>query len=357
MDQILKLLGVALIFLMTTTGYAAYFNPINDFKQEKKAVITLGIIWEGQDLLTHNLQALRDIKKQLRNIPIIQFLNPAYFTKRKAKSDQTSDKIKKVVSKDDIIGLHLHPWRSFTKKSGVLFRDTPTFWGNKGTDPDQNKEWGHEVPLSIYTEAEIVRMINHGKKIFSQNGIKQPEVFMAGGWMAAPHVLAAVRESGILYDASAIAIGITKNRLNHFPLYGWLKNIWGSIKPPFQPFSSQTERGELGQVVLNGGIPDYNSSKDIVNRFSEMLKSSNSKQNSWLHFQVAIYQETAWDTKRSLLTTIKRLKQYASKNDVLLNRIEHIRDLFPKENQPINIKLSSKKFNKKLINLDFSLAK
>ncbi|MFK7823486.1 MAG: hypothetical protein AB8G05_04985 [Oligoflexales bacterium] len=321
---------------------AGYFNPISDDKQEKQVILTLGVIWEGQDLFPHNLKALRQIKEDLPWIPMIQFLNPAYFTKPDTNSSQTLDKIKNTISSKDIIGLHLHPWRGFIQYAGIIFRKQPTFWGNQLSDQSYSQEWGHEVPLSIYTEDEITRMIKRSQYLFSKNGLREPDVFMAGGWMAAPHVLEAVRKCGILYDASAIPIEIMKNRLKHFPLFNWLKNIWGSMDPPYQPFYSQTEKGSLGQIVLNGGIPDYNSSKEIVERFSRILETEHSGRANSFHFHLAIYQETAWSTLRSLMSTVNQLKKYASANNVQFIDFHKLEDLFPRKRKVFKVKLSSK---------------
>ncbi|NRA46228.1 MAG: hypothetical protein HRU09_14840 [Oligoflexales bacterium] len=347
-----KLVFVLFTLMMEATqSDGAYFNPTSDFKQEKKASLTLGIIWEGQDLVKHNLQALKEIRQHLPNIKVIQFLSPAYLTKPGVNQEQTLQKIKETIGKDDIIGLHLQPWRSFTQDAGVLFRTQPTFWGNQLAN--DNDEWGHEVPLSIYTQEEILKMIKHSQKLFSKHGISSPSIFMAGGWMAAPHVLEAVRQSGILFDSSAVAIDITERKLRFYPLFKWLKNIWGSIKPPFQPFLSQTEAGPLGQLVLNGGIPHYISSGEIKDRFTQIVNTTKPFKNDKVHFHLAIHQETAWETQRSLVGAINQLRAYATKQGITIETIKELEDLFPKKNDHFNIQLSSDYFRNNLSNFNF----
>lgn len=340
--RIIKSLTISLLFVFVAPvhGIASNFNPIAGDKHLIKVWLTLGVIWEGQDMLNHNLEALREIRENLSGISIIQFLNPAYLTKPQVNANQIVQKIKYAIRTDDIIGLHVHPWRSLTKSAGVEFRKQPTFWGNQGSQANTIQDWGHEVPLSIYTEEEIIQLIKHSQSLFSQHGLQAPSVFMAGGWMAAPHVLEAVRKSEVLYDASAINMEVIRSRLGNVPLYSWLSNIWGSMKFPYQPFLLQTERGNLRQIVLNGGIPDYNKGDEIIERFLKMINYAQETGINSFHFHLAIYQETAWDTKRSLFNTIKQLKVHAASQNIKLTEVERLQDLFPEHNDAFEIQLS-----------------
>ena len=128
---------------------------------QSKVMISISAIWEGKDLKKENLKAMTKFRKNFSHIPLIQFLNPAYFTKDDSSYKLIRKKINNVISQDDIIGLHIHPWKSLIENSNVAFRQTPSYWGRHINLLNSMKDFGHDVPLSVYSQDEIYRIIKH----------------------------------------------------------------------------------------------------------------------------------------------------------------------------------------------------
>ena len=132
----------------------------------KNINIVISVDWEGRDLDPKNLAAFKSFRKDCPHIPILQFLNAAYFTKPGMDQKKIKSAIESVILPIDEIGLHIHGWKSQFEACGVKFRNSPSF--NSGGEISQGEndlDIGHDIPISEYTTEELVKVIKHSKEI------------------------------------------------------------------------------------------------------------------------------------------------------------------------------------------------
>jgi hypothetical protein len=283
--------------------------------QEGKILLALSIQWEGENLLDSNLNAIAEFREKFSSISFLQFVNPVYFTKDNANTEDVRSKIASVMRSNDSLGLQLLGWRSLIEGAGVTYRSAPTFWGNRPEVRPDSKDIGHEVPISTYSQDELSKIFEHGIDIFSKNGFPRPISFMAGGWMATTQVLEACAREGIKYDFSGIPPSAIATKAKRFPIYQWLADLWARTTPFSQPTPIPTEAGWIQEYYNNGGTLDYASESDIVDlyrAYANLLKKDPSRPYV-LH--IGIYQETAAKTLPKLASILQTIFAESAKNE------------------------------------------
>mgnify|MGYP001597591647 FL=1 len=113
--------------------------------------VSVSVDWEGRNLDEENLVAMEAFREALPDVPLTQFLNAAYYTKKGADAQAVTAAIRRTLHEADEAGLHIHAWKTLVEKSGVAFRDRPNLWGEEYelmVAPDGDV--GHEVDLSAW---------------------------------------------------------------------------------------------------------------------------------------------------------------------------------------------------------------
>lgn len=318
-----------LILLHQLPGFSRVKDQ--DINQEFKAniIISIGLIWEGIEILDHNIQSIVEFRRRHPDINLIQFLNPAYYTKKDGLVKIYNNKIHSTIYPDDIIGLHIHPWKNLVHAAGIEFRKEPTFWGYDLEDQYCKVDCGHEVPLSVYKKEEIRSLISYSLKLFKENHINEPQIFMSGAWMGSPQILDTLMQNNIFYDASAISPTIIKDKIKYFPLADWLNNLWSNLKFPLQPQLYYTSHGLLKQMIHNGGPLDHRQNKEILSTFINLTNSRQASTEKNIFFHLDIYQETAWQHLPRLKNLISKIKSICAKNKLSCRTKFELADIFP----------------------------
>ncbi len=243
--------------------------------------LLLCVDWEGLSLEQENLEALQSFKKRWA-IPLLHFMNPAYFTSKKLKERaQTMDWTPFL--DETAMGLHLHASRHFVESCGLSFRDGPCF--SRQGDQNPQEFQGHEVMLHTYSVFEFKTMLAVSADIFSQWNWPQAHFFRAGGWMMNPDFIPALKDQGFCADSSSTS----PENLNHTcwqgePLQRYLQILWGQQSDRSQPYQDQG----FWHIPNNGGAIDYWQSEDrVLNWAGELLKQDGSTA------VITIHQETA----------------------------------------------------------------
>jgi hypothetical protein len=161
--------------------------------------------------------------------PMVQLLNPAYFTQPELDYDTVAKQILGLLDKSDEFGLHIHAFHSLLKSAGVnymnkqlsfplSFYDTPAEsadWDKKlkedGTcaHPDSQGRCGYGVPLFSFSLADLRKIISRSKELFRQYGIssffgnQDPTIFRASGGLYSRGLWLALLFEGIKKDTSA----------------------------------------------------------------------------------------------------------------------------------------------------------
>ncbi|MEY4615997.1 MAG: hypothetical protein RJB66_957 [Pseudomonadota bacterium] len=253
----------------------------------------MSVDWEGVSLQDENLQAMKLLRNQFPHIKLIHFLNAAYFTQKGVNPIDVVAKIQSVLRPGDEIGLHVHALESLLAASGVPFRDNVTYWGSRGSQP-YNGQRGHDVPLSLFNVEELRRIIRKSLEILGSHGFSNINSFRAGGWVATPEVLEALRLEGIQIDSSAVPLDIIGSVVgSEQPLFQINKKLWPDQTPfKHQPYELQTPVGPILEFPNNIGLADYIDSKKAFLIFQKLVEKNYGKPQP-VSFHFGFHQETA----------------------------------------------------------------
>ncbi len=281
-----------------------------------KVQIVVSVDWEGRELAATNLDAMKAFRSANPTVPLVQFLNAAYYFKPGADAAATSVKIASVLKPSDELGLHIHGWKRLFEASGVAFRTTPTFWGTPVLEDSCSFDCGHEVPISAYNTGELQSVIRTSNATLRANGFAIGKSFRAGGWMATTSVREALTAEGFTVDSSAANVALLSDELVGLPVLGWLKNLWGSVQSTSQPYAIATRSGSLKEIPDNGALADYATSAEMVTVFQAhkaRLKLSPTKNTV---MSIGFHQETAKTYLPRVTSAILRIKQIAAAENI-----------------------------------------
>lgn len=262
-----------------------------------KLYLTISVDWEGRDLDEENLTVFKNFRSAYPGLPLLHFLNPAYFTKPYEDSDQVVRKIKSVMRPQDETGLHIHSWKSLVESSGVTYRHfpkwTPRVYHDSQVRACSFSDCGHEVPLWAYSQAEIRQIIRYSKNTLERYGLGRPVSFRAGGWMASPEVISALGAEGFRFDSSAVPADLFRSQLDGYSIPNWVRQLWPNTTLISQPYQLMSGNYEIYEMPDNGCLADYMTANDMMEVFNKNLSlwRSNPDQNVFIHF--GFHQETA----------------------------------------------------------------
>jgi hypothetical protein len=162
------------------------------FAQNITMVMTVD--WEGRNISFKNISAIQKFRSAYPEIPMLHFLNPAYFTKEYVDAD-LKEKINSVLRPQDERGLHIHAWKSLVQYCGVNYQSKPTI-----ADIDENcsdgKDCGHTVSLEYaYSQTELSQLVKCSQAILANQGFGEPKSFRAGGWQLGTKLAQALAEN------------------------------------------------------------------------------------------------------------------------------------------------------------------
>ena len=294
-------------------------------------IICLTVDWEGEHFKNiYDLQSL--MQKYAGDVPVTHFICPAYFTSGLINS---ADKIKTVLKDDDEIALHLHPFKSLINYCRIPFRAEHNYHKTRISDlishtPKPLRDFlerkfisGRGVPISVYTDNEIDRMIKKCLHLL-QNELNIAKVygFRAGGWLLRDSIFPLLDENGIYYDSSAVppeilSKGYSKNQPGiNLDDYGHdngyftklITSLWGGNlqKKSFlrnrkiieitnhQPVLKTTFPFNIGSIIEmpnNAGLSDFVSAqKTWIPLFHQSLEFSKETQKPFF-FNFGCHQE------------------------------------------------------------------
>lgn len=267
--------------------------------------VLLSVTWEGNHLKPHNLEALEAFRAA-HKINVLHLVSAGYFSKPDAQKEKVANAIRAALKPGDELGLHVVPWKSLTQAAGVVFRSTPTYWGNAINESECAVDCGVEVPLMIYPPEDIAKLIATSVRFFTENAFERPKTFSAGGWLASPEILEAARDRGFVYDISAVPPGLVKERLGQFPIYNWLKFRWNAINEFSSPYAIKTKTGTIVEIPLTTASADYLTPAQMFRTFQRMLERRRTK-NEPILFHINLHQETAWEYLPRVAAILQKL--------------------------------------------------
>jgi hypothetical protein len=274
--------------------------------------VLVTVDWEGRNISQENLEAIAAFRQAHPSIPLLHYLNAAYFTKPGADGPEVRKAIQSALRPGDEAGLHIHGWKSLFKAAGVSFRSSPQF-NTLAPVTGCATDCGHMVPISAYTVDELRRVIRFSATTLKANGFGYPRSFRAGGWMASPAVLEALAAEGFKSDSSAVPTYLLADSWGDLPLFQWLKELWPATDPTTQPYAVPTPAGSIREIPDNGCLADYMPPEKLVDTFERAAQAWLGQPESTRLFVVGFHQETASafleDLAEGLARVSKRAKE------------------------------------------------
>lgn len=273
--------------------------------------VLISVDWEGDDLVDAPLAAMVQFRKDHPNIPLVQFLNAAYYTKPQADTASVTEKISSTLLPIDELGLHLHGWKSLFTSAGVAFQSSPSFTGRPTWDCSY--DCGHDVPISLYTAAELSRVLSFSVRKLESQGFGRAQSFRAGGWMAGPTVRAALVKQNFLFDHSSVPVSLLAPKMQPlgWPLVGMLNLLWGDTTIESQPRLMAAGSGQLTEIPDNGALADWVSVADMKRTIDSAIATWQADHNSTPVVSIGFHQETA----DQYLSKINAIVDYLDKKE------------------------------------------
>ena len=274
--------------------------------------------WEGRELTQENLSHVKAFRKTFADMPILHFLNPAYFTKPDASPSEIIKKTESLMKKGDERGLHIHAWKSLVEDSGVKFRRKPDLggWSLYNCDYD----CGHVISLEAYTERELTQIVQNSIEILLKNSVykKRPISFRAGAWMAGPKVRRVLFQEGFKVDSSATPVDyIASSWGKKGLLYKSISKYWpGTTKTTAPYVLLQNETSKLWEFPDNGSLADYTDTRAFMEAFKLNLTKYLEDPTQDIYFVTGFHIESAARYLPSLSHSLKKAIEFGRSKGV-----------------------------------------
>ncbi len=230
------------------------------FKVSYPVYVVWTIDWEGYATQEKYLNMMNDVANK-HKIPFTHFYNPRIYVANnisKSNTDMTDNWIKwRQENYGDEIGLHLHGFYDMDRAAGVSVK-TSNRWGGY-TD-------GKDVPMTEFSEDEMVRIFNWAKSELSKRGFDNIYSYRGGAWFVNLDALRALEKTGFKIDSSGR------------DYYKWgpnkVEGFWNLdyTTKPYRPNvydqnSSAQPNFLIWEFPNNGGDSWNNSTDEMIHRF------------------------------------------------------------------------------------------
>ncbi len=304
------------LFFWIEAGYA-FFGSDKKYRKFKRGsmVIVMTVDWEGREISDKNLKAFSNFRKRYPGIPILQFLNAAYYTKPNANAGEITRRINSVLRPHDEHGLHIHAWKTLVEASGVTFKTKPDLggWGLR------NCEWdcGHVISLEAYTPNEMRKIIRKSVDILTNQGFKKPKSFRAGAWQTGPNVKKALSAEGFYLDSSAtVPDFILPSWGRSSALVQSIVKLWPNMTVTKQPYLMNINPRPVWQLPDNGSLADYTTADTVMDVLKKNVDAflERPKPSHWV--VIGFHTETAATYLPRIEHAIEKIIKYSKEKGV-----------------------------------------
>lgn len=315
MKKYLSSLLVLFVFICLTRAFAIRPKYEGKFKTGIITIV-MTVDWEGRSLDDNNLNAMKAFRQKYPGIPILHFLNAAYYTKPDAKEEIITQRINSVLRPHDEHGLHIHSWKTLVEASGVTFRKTPDLGG--WSLRDCNYDCGHVISLEAYDALEVKKIIHKSVEILTKHNFKRPTSFRAGAWQTGPNVTEALASEGFLIDSSATVTDFIDPSWGiGSELHRWIKKLWPNMKVTQNPYILYNKNGRvLWEVPNNGSLADYTKSDVIMKVLKKNVDDYVKNPVPRKYVNIGFHQETAEKNLPRIIEAIEKIIVYGKKKGV-----------------------------------------
>lgn len=289
-------------------------EPKPSQQQFKFAVVT-SLVWHGDHIFPHNLQAIQEIRQKYPTLRLWHFISPNYFlVEDEEERARRAQLIRSVTKEEDYFGLYLEARPQLLERAGVLFRARPSFFRGDKLLCTSVFDCQHDAMLSIYSEADLVKIFTTSAQILFDNGFPVSERYMNRFWEGERHITQAALQMGFKQDYSAIPPSHLSRRLQPMPGFSWLEANWKLLNnTAAQPYWRKIKQGRMLVVPQSAGVLDFSTPKEIMQRFQTDLLKIKEENRTVIVFQLVWHQETANIYRPRLENTFHHLKQLAER--------------------------------------------
>lgn len=276
--------------------------------------IYVTVDWEGLSLDDENIEEMRVFRKQFPHIPMLQLMNPAYFVRGHQHPERLTAMIKSTFLPTDMVGLHVHAWKSLTDYCGVPYQSSHSF-----ANIEENcatGDCGYTVSLeNAYPQADLTKLIACSNQVLIDNGFNRSVHFRAGGWQLGPKLIAALEADGFTWDSSKLDADLITTRWHESsPMIRMLRKLHPESTPLDQPYALSTQ---LMEYPNNAALADYTTAKQIVKMFARLLEANKTVMVMGFH------QETATDFLPRLVKAIPQIEAIAKEKGISIEWRAH----------------------------------
>lgn len=273
--------------------------------------IMLSLIWSGQDILPHNIEALKNFRLKFLDIPFNHFISPNYFVKEHSLSYKL---LMPLIKDEDNQGVFLASWKSLLDKAQIEFKEYASFIGKKVliAPLNINQDYGLDVAINMYNEDELDKLIDLSLFTLKKHGFVNVNSSMVSGWLADSKILEILSKTNIKYDCSAIPLHIVYSHIKNYRLVDLLKEIWSDIDIFSLPHKIRFKNTEIIEIVQNGGVIEYFSEDEILNLFKTYIKyyqMNNHDLNKYppVLFQLVLHHTLMYESLKKLESIIQNI--------------------------------------------------
>lgn len=271
-----------------------------------RIVVALTIDWEGAVISPEALDAVDAARARIGDAPLTHFVSAAYFTKA-TPDPAAAHTIASAVRPTDELAVHLHAWSSLATASGITPKLAPSFL--TGTDrllPFDDGDVGFDLDLDAYSVSELRALLRTSKKLLEGTALPVGKGFRAGGYLATPKVIQALRDEGFTVDSSAIdARQLDEHDADILPKR--LTAIWPGMDPGKQPWSIQAPGGQVLELPI-AAVADFSTTAEIVKVFEDAHARLAKAPTRDVFVVLAFHQETAEEFAPRIAEAIEKVR-------------------------------------------------
>jgi hypothetical protein len=272
-----------------------------------KLFVAVTLDWEGAYFSGDALDALDALRVKLGDdVPVTHFMCAAYFSKPEP-DPEGFENLRTSLRPGDELALHLHLWKSLAIAASIEPKLSPSFL--TGTDklvefPDG--DIGFDTDLDVYGVADLRALVRTSKKLLEPSAMTVSTSFRAGGYLATPKVLQAIRDEGFTTDSSAAAADQFNGPTDKI-LRQRIKEVWPAAGPGTQPYVISTPSGPIVEMPISA-VADYVSAGDITDVITSAHERLAKDRTKNVFVVLAFHQETADEFGARIHEALQRIR-------------------------------------------------
>lgn len=268
-----------------------------------RVAATFVVVWEGSPIEELNVRALTALRQDFPNVPFVHLINPSYFQNQA----QSAELIARAVLPQDEVGLYLVPTHGILKEADILPRSQPTYWGSADESDFCRDDCGQNVPLTVYSRDEVLKIFWTAHDIMQNAGFKNLKTYAVRGWLAPAGVDEIAKALGYTEDLTRIDANLVAAKLKEFPISRWIS------APAFEVPASK----DLPHAwVQKGGVIEFNRPDDITQRLQDFVKQPRDARSL---FSISVSQENSFMSRARISATVVSLQKTAASTGIDLS--------------------------------------